>query len=215
MKRRGMVLLASAAAVAVVGALMGGSSEGAQAPVAVYPTQGTPVASPTTQISFRGAAPSDLTGISVTGSQSGAHTGKVEAHSDGKGASFLPADAFKPGETVTVKAGVPLVGAVNGAVTFTVATPDPSAEIAPVAVDPGGTPRNAYQFRTERRLRPPRLTLLTRTAGAAHGHIFVGAKAGPGQNGVLIYDERGRLVFFHKTPPKKSALDVRAQRYRG
>src|SRR5437762_13204096 len=213
MKRRGMVLLAAAAAVAIVVGLVGGSSEGATSPVAVYPTQGTPVASPTTQISFRGAAPSDLTGISVTGSQSGAHPGKLAAHSDGKGASFLPSKPFTPGETVTVKAGVPLVGAVNGAVTFTVATPDPSAELAPVAVDPGGTPAHAYKFRTERRLRPPRLSVLTRTAGAAHGDIFVGAKAGPGQNGVLIYDQRGRLLFFHKTPPKKSALDVRAQRY--
>src|SRR5256885_596018 len=63
--------------------------------------------------------------------------------------------------------------------------------------------------------RPPRLRILSRTSAAAHGDLFVGAKAGPGQDGALIYDEHGRLVFFHRVPGHTSALDVRAQQYQG
>ena len=55
-----------------------------------------------TQVSFRGAPPAALGTVTVTGSVSGAHAGQLLAHSDGQGASFVPAKRFSPGETVTV-----------------------------------------------------------------------------------------------------------------
>ena len=53
--------------------------------LAVYPVAGTPTASPTTQISFRGAAAPLV--VLVSGSQSGNHNGHVVSHSDGNGDS--------------------------------------------------------------------------------------------------------------------------------
>ena len=69
------------------------------------------MASPGTQIAFRGIAPSQLTGITVTGSRSGAHGGSIRADSDGFGGSFLPGRAFRAGETVTVHTHFSITGA--------------------------------------------------------------------------------------------------------
>ena len=46
----------------------------------------------------------DLRGISVVGSRTGAHAGRLEAYSQGDGASFVPARPFAEGERVTVRA---------------------------------------------------------------------------------------------------------------
>lgn len=70
--------------------------------VSVFPIPGDRVASPQTQIAFRGVAASMLGRVRVVGSLSRRHTGRIEADSDGKGASFLPNKTFSPGETVTV-----------------------------------------------------------------------------------------------------------------
>ena len=93
-----------------VAALMN-TSAGTNVPVAVFPSDGSQAASPTTQVSFRGAPIKDLTGIKVTGSKTGSHKGRLAAHSDGFGASFLPYKPFRPGETVTVSADPDLIGA--------------------------------------------------------------------------------------------------------
>src|SRR5947209_20135860 len=70
--------------------------------VDAFPVPGARVASPATQITFRGVPASQLGTVTVQGSVSGAHTGTVEADSDGRGASFVPSSPFTPGETVTV-----------------------------------------------------------------------------------------------------------------
>src|SRR5438046_3110815 len=70
------------------------------------PIPGSRLASPRTQIAFRGINPAALTGVTVTGSRSGPHPGNVYADSDGKGASFVPGTPFQPGETVSVKTGL-------------------------------------------------------------------------------------------------------------
>src|SRR5580700_11807720 len=51
--------------------------------LAVSPLPGTYTASPATQISLLGAPPSALGGISVTGSQSGSHAGRLHPYSQG------------------------------------------------------------------------------------------------------------------------------------
>jgi hypothetical protein len=214
-KAVGMFLVAAIAAVAGLGAFALGDSRAVSGPVAVYPPAGTPVASPRTQISFRGAAPGELGTVTVAGSKTGSHTGALRAHSDGGGASFVPVHPFAPGETVTVRAGVPLVGASNGAVTFSIARFPVAHGHPTLLVDPGGHPHGEQHFRSRPDLRAPSLRVLARTPGAAPGDIFVGAKAGPGADGPAIYDGSGRLVWFQPMPHHTSAFDFRVQQYRG
>src|SRR5665213_4526228 len=73
-------------------------------PVTVTPFPGTPDASPATQISFLGGPGTTASAVSVVGSRSGTHDGKLEAYSTGTGESFLPAKPFESGEHVTVVA---------------------------------------------------------------------------------------------------------------
>jgi hypothetical protein len=83
-------------------------------PVNVFPIPGDRVASPQTQIAFRGISPSQIGRVVVTGSRSGRHGGRLEADSDGHGASFLPTRPFTPGELVTVRTRMPVRGARSG-----------------------------------------------------------------------------------------------------
>lgn len=72
------------------------TAHAAATPVYVFPIPGGRVAAPQTQITFRGLPIGRLGPITVTGSHSGVHTGKVEGDSDGHGE--LPADqAVHPG----------------------------------------------------------------------------------------------------------------------
>ena len=95
------LLPALVALAALCGALILGRADDAAPaparPVSVYPAPGVRTASPQTQISFRGVSADELGTVVVTGSRSGRHTGVVRAHSDGGGASFLPAKPFRAG----------------------------------------------------------------------------------------------------------------------
>src|SRR5437764_6094948 len=78
------------ACVLALGLLSGGAPAASGVPtVYVFPIPGGRVASPVTQITFRGVPAAELGTIQVTGSVSGTHSGMVTAHSDGDGASFL------------------------------------------------------------------------------------------------------------------------------
>src|SRR5436190_2016436 len=87
--RRTIPMLAAALALVLAVAAGGSSSSGASAShtVDVYPIAGTRVASPATTISFRGST--HIKDLSVTGSNTHAHTGHLVTHSDGKGVSFV------------------------------------------------------------------------------------------------------------------------------
>jgi len=94
----------AALGTALLAASLGASGALAQSvPVRVFPIPGSRVVNPHAQIAFRGINPLELTGITVTGSRSGGHGGKVAGDSDERGGSFLPGSPFQPGETVTVK----------------------------------------------------------------------------------------------------------------
>ena len=97
MSKRVALILASAVLIAaLIVAAATSTGAGVNTPVAVYPSDGSQAASPKTQISFRGHPLSQLTGISVTGSETGHHSGRLAAHSDGMGASFLPPSRSSP-----------------------------------------------------------------------------------------------------------------------
>ena len=97
----------------------------ATAPPQVYafPTPGSHVASPKSQIVFRGVPITSIGTVTVVGSKSGIHAGTLRGDSDGRGASFLPATPFSAGETVTVTTSLNIAGGSRGVFRFTVSNP--------------------------------------------------------------------------------------------
>ena len=183
--------------------------------VAVYPSPGTSYNLPATQISFRGIAPSQLGQITVVGSQSGPHTGQIAADSDGKGASFVPAAPFTQGEKVTVTTSLNIAGASNGTFSFKIANVG-SIGPGPLLLVKGGA--NALQhFHSRPDLQPPAITVNQDSAPSSEGDIFVAPQYGPVQNGPMILDSRGRLVWFDPYPVSRNLLisDFRVQTYKG
>ncbi|MBV8220360.1 MAG: hypothetical protein JO325_17985, partial [Solirubrobacterales bacterium] len=90
----------------------------AQPAVAAFPSPNTTSSLPQTQITFRGIPASQIGHITVVGSSSGAHSGTIEADSDGQGGSFIPSTPFTAGETVTVTTGLDVLGGTNGSFQF-------------------------------------------------------------------------------------------------
>ena len=130
-------------------------------PVSAYPLPGTISASPGTQISFRGSPPNRLGRITVRGSRTGAHSGRLRAHSDGQGASFVPAKPFRDGETVSVRTDLNVRGGRNGDFSFRIAriarnviVPKPPAAILKL-LQQTGKPGKTRSFRSRPDLAPP------------------------------------------------------------
>ncbi len=183
-------------------------------PVAVFPIPGSHFAAPATQITFRGLPAGALGTIVVTGSRSGVHRGSVRSDSDGQGGSFLPTTAFKPGEVVTVRTGLDVIGGANGSFQFTTATPAG-------AIPPGGRPSaprvpgDVNRFPSRPDLLPAAVKVNTRSSREAPGDIFVAPQVGPIQDGVMILGQSGGLVWFKPVPGQDWATDFRVQTYRG
>jgi Arylsulfotransferase (ASST) len=209
-------LAALTVAAVVVWALAGpAGARAAGAPVNVFPIPGGRVASPSTQITFRGVPVSQFGAISVTGSKSGVHTGRVLSDSDGKGGSFLPSQPFQDGETVTVKTSMNIVGANNGTYTFTVANQaGPIRAAAPMTAP--RVPGDVQRFVSAPQLFAPtvHVTKLP-TKAASPGAIFVAPQAGPVQRGPEILGPYGGLVWWKTVPKGESATDFREQTYQG
>jgi arylsulfotransferase ASST len=187
----------------------------AQGPVSVFPGDGTPDASPRTQISLRGAPASALQGIVVTGSRSGRHTGRLVPDPDGDGASFFPAKSFVDGEQVTVSPGLPVADGRNGAVTFTVAAVAPTRPPSFQVVSHARRPGDVQHFVSRPDLAPPGVRVVTRTPSASSDDIFVAPKLGDSQQGPMILDAQGHLVWFRALPKSEQAYDFRVQPFEG
>jgi hypothetical protein len=210
-------LAALAALAAAITTLAGGddTTATAQAPaVSVFPIPGSKVATPWTQVTFRGVPASELGTIQVAGSLSGTHAGTIESDSDGNGGSFVPQVAFQPGETVTVTTSLNVLGASQGSFQFTVATPAGGVPYRKALIVPR-VPGDVWRFRSRQDLAPPAAKILSRSASAGSEDIFVAPQYGPVQNGPEIVDERGRLIWFDRVKPGDMASDFRAQTYKG
>jgi hypothetical protein len=181
----------------------------------VFPRFGTRSASPGTEISFRGTTVEALGVVNVVGSLSGGHSGLLMPHSDGEGASFVPDSPFLPGEWVTVRADLPLRPTPAGSVTFRVAVPGtPVRKDTTREIDQPATPPQT--FRTRLDLLPPDMTVTSAGPGTAPGHSFVAAKVPDGQNGAMILDDDGDLVWFSPLDIDVAEHnDIRVQEYRG
>ena len=182
--------------------------------VSAFPIPGARVASPQTQITFRGMPARELGSVIVTGSRSGRHAGRIVADSDGQGGSFLPSKSFVSGEVVTVRTRLPVRAARAGTFRFTVATPSgpvPSMPLDPAARVPG----DELIFQSRPDLTPAAVEVTRQSGDAAAGDIFLTPQQGPTQNGAMILGGDGQLVWFQPVPQGDMAADLRAQRYRG
>ena len=181
--------------------------------VSAYPAPGVLTASSSTQISFRGVAPDKLGEIAVTGSRSGHHAGRVLAHSDGKGASFVPSKRFRAGERVTVRTKLAVAGAKDGKFSITIARQAGRRAIR--AQEPPNHGHGATVHVASRPdLIPPAVSVTSAKAGQAAGDVFLAPKGGRGQDGPMIVDDKGRLVWFKPMPHNRIAADFRVQTYR-
>ena len=184
------------------------------ATVSAYPLPGTRTAGAQTQISLRGAPPAALGDIVVTGSRSGRHTGRLRPHSDGIGASYVLTKPLRAGERVTVRTGLDIAGARDGDYGFTVARRPPKPPTRPAELSNVGTGL-VQRFVTRPDLVPPAVDVTTSRPGTAPGMVFVAPKAGRGQDGPMILDGAGHVVWFKPAGNREEAADFRVQTYQG
>jgi hypothetical protein len=184
--------------------------------VTVSPLPGSRDASALTQISMLGVPASELSGVSVRGSRSGPHSGRLEAYSQGDGASFLPANPFRPGEHVSVHATLTQPsGAKTLSFGFDVAVPDTFGEAGGSSTPPS-EPRDYQSFHTRPDLRPPTIDVIAHGAGTSPGDLLIAPYSGPGQYGPMILDENGAMVWFKPLLPAGTrAADLRVQSWQG
>jgi hypothetical protein len=184
------------------------------ATVSAYPLPGTRTAGARTQISLRGAPAARLGSIAVTGSRSGRHTGRLRAHSDGMGASWVPTKPFRAGERVTVRTGLPIAGASGGDYGFTVGRRPAPPRTRPAELSSVGN-GEVQRFATRPDLVPPAVDVTLRKPGTAPGLVFVAPKGGRGQDGPMILDDAGHVVWFKPAANREEATDFRVQTYQG
>ena len=202
--------------VLAVAALAPGLGAQAAPPVSAYPSPGTATASRATQLSFRGVAAARLGTIRVRGSRSGSVSGRVRAHSDGKGASWIPARRFKPAERVRVTTRLRIRGARAGDFSFHVARAPERVTIQNRYLDPVD-PGRLFAFRSRPDLQPAKVTVTPGAKPTAPGAVFITPKSKKDlkQAGPMIVDDAGQPYWFKPLPGITAATDFRAQTYRG
>jgi hypothetical protein len=198
--------------------------------VVSYPGPGWRVASPRTSITFGGADVVTLSGIRVTGSRSGPHSGRVHALRSERGGVFTPDEPFAPGERVTVRTAVDVMGARGDTFSFTVSRPGGS-RLQPVDLEPvtrlsSGPPTTAgigtcklrrLRFRTRPEFRPVGICVSRRPGpGTARGRIFLTPRSRPerrplDQHSVMLLSESGRILWYSRRP--NVARDLKTVRH--
>jgi hypothetical protein len=182
--------------------------------VTVSPLAGSRDATPQTQISFLGVPAGDIGALSVVGSRTGAHGGRLQPYSQGDGASFLPSSPFLAGERVTVRARV-RVGRSERALLdeFQVASQDQISS-TPRSTLPGN-PAGVQGFHSRPELQPPIVTVTAQSPAVASGDVFVAPYGGTGQAGPMILEPSGALVWFKPLPANTEASNLEVQQYEG
>jgi len=183
--------------------------------LAVSPLPASFDASAATQISLLGVPVTQLSHVHVSGSRSGAHAGRLEGYSQGDGASFVPSKPFQPGEVVSVRglAGAP-AKAFSYSFTVAVQVPLPRSPVAIAAAAP--RPAEAQHFHSRPDLQPPTIAVTTPAAPAtAPGYVLSTPYSGPGQDGPLIFDDSGQVVWFDPLPYGTEATNLQVQSYFG
>jgi hypothetical protein len=182
--------------------------------VTISPLPGSRVASPQTQISFLGVPAGELSAITVVGSETGSHSGRLAPYSQGDGASFLPSRPFAEGELVSVHARVRTGGSAKTlSDVFAIAHEDHITS-TPAPIFPGNA-AEIQGFHSRPELHPPVVTVTAASPAVAPGDEFVAPYAGPGQAGPMILGPSGELVWFKPMPANTSATNLQVQEYEG
>ncbi len=200
--------------VALAALLLAASAQATPA-VAISPLNGTPDASPESQISFLGVPASEINDVYVVGSESGVHAGRLEPYVSAPGASFVPTHPFTQGERVSAIALVGTPGhAERMSTTFTIARLSgyrPSFG-APRELKRAGLEQS---FLTVPELHPPVLFVTTDSPQTSAGDLFLTPSGGYGQPGAMIVNGQGDLVWFQPATGEDETLDLQVQTYRG
>jgi len=185
--------------------------------VAVSPIPGTEDASPHTQISFLGPAGTKVANVSVVGSHSGNHSGKLRRFSTGTGESFLLNKPLTPGEQVAVHALVGRGSTAPGKPVTTVFTVAHQAAVSQAVFpkEPGDSA--AIQHYISAPAITPSTVGVTTPAqpGSAPGDLFLAPYQGLGTPGEMITEQNGTLVWFHALPKGVSSTNFQTQEYEG
>ena len=201
----------------------------------VIPFPGTPDASPSSHVIFSAIRPSEVHVVSVVGSRSGAHVGRLSALPAGAGTVFVPDQPFRPGEAVRVDATLrsPRAGTQSGdgdatRVRFSFRVAMPVASLKP---DGGRTRVDTHEpqswasttghgptqsFHSAPNLHPPVVTV-TPDPDMTSGDIFITPLNSP-QVGPMILNPRGQLVWFEPYATgdsHASTANFAVQHYRG
>jgi hypothetical protein len=196
----------------------------------VIPFPGTPDATPHSDIIFSSIAPADLTSVSVIGSRSGEHAGRLVRLPDRAGVVFVPDRPFTPGERVQVSAGLrsAAAAAVLGAADtrlsyrFAVALPavqtDPGRAARTSSSDRAAGRLNGMRFHSVPGLHPPTVTV-SGDPDSASGDIFLTPRNSYQrqvniQHGPMIINGHGQLVWFQQASPGSVAINLEVQTYR-
>jgi Arylsulfotransferase (ASST) len=174
-------------------------------------------ASNETQVSMLGVPAANIVDVSVTGSRSGRHRGRLLAYSQGDGASFVPARYFDQGEQVSVRATLLSAGhRIPVAWSFTVAERDSVSRSLETPPPPPPPPKydELQHFVSDPNLLAPTV-VVTHDSSRTAENILLAPYAGPGQYGPMILDGSGRLLWFDPIPKGERAADLRVQRYEG
>jgi len=191
--------------------------------VGVSPTPGSRSAQAATQISFVGLPASQLGQITVTGSVTGVHSGRLLAYSQGDGGSFVPDKPFALGELVTVKTDLDIADAPSGTFRFGIATPaegipspaaaqTPSSTSTSTSSTAGSSGFTHYVSRPD--LVPPTISVTTNHPGTAPGYVFLAPALGNGQRGPMIANSNGTVVWWDPIA-HTSVENFRVQKYGG
>jgi hypothetical protein len=212
---RTVLLISTGLLGAALGPVAGAVAATSVPAATISPLPGTPDATPSTQISFLGAPASDLHDIRVVGSRSGAHQGRLVAYKTVAGASMLPSRGFDEGERVTVTA---VVG--SGASRRRIGTSFTIAHLytlpsEPLPKRPADGPSDVQGFHSRHDLSPPVVDVTVPASNPAAGDIFITSATGPGQDGPMILEPNGALVWFKPVPTGIDTTDLRVQQFEG
>jgi hypothetical protein len=201
----------------------------------VLPFPGTPDAAPQTNIDFPAVAPGQITRVSVVGSASGLHTGRLSAQPAGQGTAFRPDRPFSQGERVTVTAafrsataatasGAP--GQKQVSFSFSVARFATVAASAQPAI-PGGQRRasveagssKTHSFVTEPGFHVPWIIRSGKDTDTSQGRIFLTTQ-NFGQSAAYMVNGKGELQWWHPAQSApgfggKAARNARVETYQG
>ncbi len=205
-----------------------GSAQARASNLDVLPFPGTPDATPQTQISLPAVPSSQIARISVTGSLTGAHPGRIEP-APGAGSTFVPTLPFASGDHVTVRvaftdaaagaaAGAP--GATDLTYAFSVAAPLPATlPRTSIRALARGTRQvtarvaSGTRFRSASGLHPPKVWFSGKVPDPGLGDIFLDAQDST-QDGPMILSPSGRLLWF-RPYGHDSVFNFELHQYRG